>query len=137
MLIIIAAFANVFAFMDSDTENPIIMKYTSSNGFNAFLTIWLMMLGEFNLDGIQNGPMGSFICWVFFLLGSFMLIVVCLNMLIGIMTDTFSNVYSTQLQTSLKEKIDLMYDHIWLLDMKKEFQDQKYVIHICPEVMIR
>ena len=30
-----------------------------------------------------------------------------------------------------------MYDHIWLLDLKKEFKDQKYVIHICPEVMIK
>jgi len=66
-----------------------------------------------------------------------MLIVVCLNMLIGIMTDTFKKVYTTQLETSLKEKVDLMFDHIWLLDLKKEFLDQKYVILICPEVMIK
>jgi hypothetical protein len=38
--------------MDQDIENPIIMEYTSSKGFNAFLSVWLMMLGEFNLDGI-------------------------------------------------------------------------------------
>ena len=30
-----------------------------------------------------------------------------------------------------------MYDHIWLLDLKKEFQDQKYLIHICPEILIK
>jgi hypothetical protein len=30
-----------------------------------------------------------------------------------------------------------MFDHIWLLDMKEEFKDQKYVIHICPEVLIK
>ena len=55
----------------------------------------MMMLGEFNMEGIQNGPMGSYVAWVFFILGSFMLIVVCLNMLIGIMTDTFQHVYSS------------------------------------------
>ena len=53
-----------------------------------------MMLGEFNMVGIQNGPLGGYILWVFFIIGSFMLIVVCLNMLIGIMSDTFKNVYS-------------------------------------------
>ena len=28
-----------------------------------------------------------------------------------------------------------MYDHVWILDLKKEFHNQKYVIHICPEVI--
>ena len=95
MLIIITSFANVFAFMDYDSEHPIIDKYTDWTAFNSFITIWLLMLGEFNLEGMQNGLYGGYICWIFFIIGSFMLIVVCLNMLIAIMTDTFKKVYST------------------------------------------
>jgi hypothetical protein len=95
MLIIITAFANVFAFMDQDVKHPIIMRYTETPAFNSFLAIWLLMLGEFNMEGIHNGPLGGYICWMFFIIGSFMLIVVCLNMLIGIMSDTFKKVYSS------------------------------------------
>ena len=99
--------------------------------------MWLLILGEFHMDGMENGPFGGYVVWIFFIIGSFILIIVCFNMLIGIMTDTFQKVYKTKLQTSLKEKVDLMYDHVWLLDLKKEFKDQKYVIHICPEVLIK
>ena len=137
LLIIIIAFANCFSFMDTDQDHPIIEQYTEFRGFNAFLSIWLMMLGEYNPTGISNGPFGSYVCWIFFILGSFGLIIMGTNMMIGIMSDTFQKVYSNQLQTSLKEKIDLIYDHMWLLDLKEEFKNEKYVIHISPEVLAK
>jgi uncharacterized membrane protein YiaA len=95
LFIIITAFANCFSFMDSDDENPIIEKYTHSRTFNAFLSVWLLMLGEFNLTGLSDGPFGSYACWIFFILGSFGLIIMGTNMIIGIMTDTFQKVYKT------------------------------------------
>ena len=137
LLIIITAFANCFSFMDSDVENPIVEKYTSFRAFNAFLSIWLLMLGEYNPTGLSNGPFGSYVCWIFFILGSFLLIIMGTNMLVGIMTDTFHKVYRTQVQTSLKEKVDIIYDHCWLLDLNKEFENDKYVIHISPEVLTK
>jgi hypothetical protein len=123
LLLIIAAFANSFSFMDSDKDHPIIESYTDFGAFNAFLSMYLLMLGEFDTDAISNGPFGSYIAYIFFLLGSFVLILMGSNMLIAIMSDTFEKVYSTQDQTSLKEKVDIIYDHIWLLDLKKEFEN--------------
>jgi hypothetical protein len=137
LLIIITAFANSFSFMDSDDEHPIIEKYTSFRGFNAFLSIWLLMLGEYNPEGMSNGPFGAYVCWIFFILCSFILILMGTNMLIAIMSDTFTKVYTIQIQTSLKEKVDIIYDHVWLLDLKKEFENEKYIIHISPEVLAK
>ena len=51
--------------------------------------MWLLLLGEFNMDGMNDGPFGGYAVWSIFIVGSFILIIVCLNMLIGIMTDTF------------------------------------------------
>ena len=33
--------------------------------------------------------------------------------------------------------MDIIYDHLWLLDFKEEFKDEKYVIHISPEVIAK
>jgi hypothetical protein len=89
MLIVILAFSNVLSFLDQDSEHPIIRKVTNSQAFNAFLQMWILMLGEFNIEGMSNGPFGGYLTWTFFVIGSFLLIIVCMNMLIGIMTDTF------------------------------------------------
>ena len=95
------------------------------------------MLGEFDSELISNGSFGSYVNWIFFIIGSFVLVLMGSNMLIAIMADTFEKVYSTQEQTSLKEKVDIIYDHVWLLDLKKEFENYKYVIHISQEVLAK
>ena len=33
--------------------------------------------------------------------------------------------------------MDLIYDHMWLLNLKEEFKNDKYVIHISPEVLAK
>lgn len=57
--------------------------------------MWIMMLGEFNIEGMNNGPLGGYMTWGLFIICSFLIIIVCMNMLIGIMTDTFKNVYNS------------------------------------------
>jgi hypothetical protein len=51
--------------------------------------MYLVALGEFDLDGLSQGP-DNYIAYVFFFLASFLLLVVFMNMLIAIMGDTFS-----------------------------------------------
>ena len=96
LILIIIAFANSFSFMDADSANPIITKHTSFAAFNSFLSVWLMMLGEYDVEGMSNAPFGSFICWIFFIVGTFVLILMGSNMLIAIMSDTFTKVYTIQ-----------------------------------------
>lgn len=49
------------------------------------------------------------------------MMVVFMNMIIAIMGDTFANVMEAKFDNAMNENISLIYDHIWLIDLKKEF----------------
>lgn len=67
-----------------------------------------------------------------FLLSTFMTQVVFMNMLIAIMGDTYNAVYDGAVENGLKERVALMDDHLWLIDLQKEFKNQKYVLIVKP-----
>jgi len=67
-----------------------------------------------------------------FLLSTFMTQVVFMNMLIAIMGDTYNAVYDGAVENGLKERVALMDDHLWLIDLQKVFKNQKYVLIVKP-----
>lgn len=67
-----------------------------------------------------------------FLLSTFMTQVVFMNMLIAIMGDTYNAVYDGAVENGLRERVALMDDHLWLIDLQKEFKNQKYVLIVKP-----
>jgi hypothetical protein len=68
-------------------------EYIGVSFIDSIIAMYLVALGEFDLDGLMQGP-DKYGAWIFFLLGSFLLLVVFMNMLIAIMGDTFSYVQS-------------------------------------------
>jgi hypothetical protein len=66
--------------------------------------MYLLSLGEFDMDGFKDGP-NVYFAWFFFLLATFFLLVVFMNMLIAIMGETFSVVQSIQEETALAEQV--------------------------------
>ena len=65
------------------------------------------------------------------------MIVVFMNMIIAIMGNTFGEVMDKRYETALNENISLIYDHIWLLNLKEEFKDLKYIIRIIPDIPVK
>ena len=57
-----------------------------------------------------------------FLLATFIIAVVFMNMLIAIMGDTFGKVLEVAEESGLREQVVLIADHAWLLDLKKIFK---------------
>ena len=55
------------------------------------MSTYMMSLGEFDYGGYGTGP-DIYIVWIFFVLGTFLMLVVFMNMLIAIMGDTFGAV---------------------------------------------
>jgi hypothetical protein len=51
--------------------------------------MYLLMLGEFYIDGYKSGSY-SLLTWIFFMLATFIVLVVFMNLLIAIMSETFS-----------------------------------------------
>ena len=90
------------------------------------------MIGEFYLDDFKSGP-NSEIAWVYFVFASFVILVVFMNMLIAIMGETFSQVREQNEESQLCEQLGLIEDHIWLIDLQKEFKGKKYIISLSPD----
>ena len=67
-----------------------------------------------------------------FVLGTFLVSVVFMNMLIAIMSDTFADVESNKEINTLMEQIAMISDYEWLVDLQKVFNNQKYVIRVAP-----
>ena len=60
---------------------------------DSTLNQYLLMLGEFDLDGFENHA-NLTICYMIFILSTFITQITFLNMLIAIMGDTFDRVIS-------------------------------------------
>ena len=72
----------------------------------------------------------EYFIWVMFLLATFVNLIVFMNMLIAIMTQTFTDVMDNEQRSSLQEKISIIKDHIWLLDYKSLFKNKKYLMRV-------
>lgn len=86
-------FAEEFEYVPNNLNNPVL---------DNILNMWLLSLGEFNLDGLPNGPTSK-LAWLFFFGASFMNLTVFMNMLIIIISDVFTNVQSSLEETRLQE----------------------------------
>jgi len=51
--------------------------------------MWLLGLGEFSIDGYGSGT-DKYDAWLFFILATFLIMIVFMNMVIAIMTATFA-----------------------------------------------
>ena len=91
MVIILMSFANLFFILNNNTkteDNHYVKKFTGNSLIDAVINSYLMGLGNFNMDGYSSGPNVS-LMWTAFCIGSFLVVVVFMNMLIAIMSDTF------------------------------------------------
>lgn len=135
--LILTAFANVFFLLQlnvpaKDADNPILSSYYGSSVIDSFIGMYVMALGDFNYGGFAASANDG-VAWIFFLLGTFICLVVFMNMLIAIMGNTFGEVMDHQIENALKENLHLINDHIWLLDLRQEFKNMRYIIRVQPD----
>lgn len=91
LLIMLIAFASFFKILNKNTPGYLdadkyhyVDNYVGQSAFDSLIAMYLIALGEFDLDGYSNGP-NTVIVWIFFSLASFLILIVCMNMLIAIM----------------------------------------------------
>lgn len=99
------------------------------------ITVYFITVGEFFYDH-YNEPPNNVIIWPMFIVCNFLMAVVFMNMLIAIMSQTFSEVNSTKIESELEQRIALMTDYEDLFDMNKEFAGKKYIIYAKPAVTV-
>lgn len=137
VLIIIFAFANFFYVINMNRDG----KKTYYNSFygkehdivNSIVLMYKMgALGDFSTDELQQGyNAGS--AMTMFIIATFVILVVFMNMLIAIMGDTFGRVQETALENGLNEQVTLIVDHMFLIDINVLFEGKKYLMIVAPD----
>ena len=113
---------------DSDIIEPIFGLSIVDTTLNQYM----LMLGEFNMDGFKN-HVNNGMCYMIFLGSTFITQITFLNMLIAIMGDTFDKVMSQRPTYSLKNKLKLMADMkstINILSRRKNDDDYKCYLYV-------
>ena len=93
---------------------------------DSFVRSYLVGLGEFDMENFD--AQDSTFVWLFFILSTFVTQLIFMNLLIAIMGDTFDRVQEMKVQAATKEKISMIKDFIWMLDMEEEFKNSKYIL---------
>lgn len=135
--LIILAFANYFYVIDKNLrgleDDPSYYEnYVDNDGINSIISIYFLgALGDFDSGAYTTGY-DKFQAFFMFTLATFLIAVVFMNMLIAIMGETFGDVLASAEESGLNEQVVLINDHAWLLNLKKIFKNQKYIIRLEP-----
>jgi hypothetical protein len=95
--------------LNRTADNSIVDDPFGFWGLNMLLNQYLLALGEFNYENFANQPQ-SYLCYIFFVLATFITQIAMLNMLIAIMGDTFERVIENRDVNATKTKLELMSD---------------------------
>jgi hypothetical protein len=92
MLVIIGmAFANFYYVIDMGDKAQYVGAYTSNNVVNVLMEMYFISIGNSNTANYSQGE-NSGIIWTFFILASFIIVIVFMNLLISILSNTLDAV---------------------------------------------
>ena len=74
-----------------DAKEPLVPEYIGQPITDSVIQMWRIALGEFDDNGFGEGAYKPLI-YTFFILCTFIVLVVFMNMLIAIMSNTFAEV---------------------------------------------
>ena len=97
---------------EGDIISPVFDVYIIDSALNQYL----LMLGEFHMDGFQDHA-NLILCYLIFLISTFITQITFLNMLVAIMGDTFDRVIAQRPTFSLNNKLELMADMKSIIDI--------------------
>lgn len=133
LIFCLAAFANVLMILDNNREleeEKNITPFTGQIIFDAMIHAYLTGLGDFNKDNYSIAD--DVIVWIMFLLATFLVQLVFMNMLIAIMGESFGRITAIQEQSTLKEICGMIDDCHWLLEISDVFKSNRYILWLTP-----
>ena len=89
-------------------------------------------LGEFNYETFAEHPAGWLI-YIYFILATLFTQIMFLNMLIAIMSETFSTVSEAKERTALMERTHLYADFMWGIRLSKDLAGMRYLYVVKPD----
>ena len=99
-------------------NNDLVPDISNFWAFDAFETMYELGLGEFNTEPYMDNNHQGLMCYILFLLATFLIMIVFLNMLIAIMGDTFNQATAEKENNARITKLKIMGDYITLINPK-------------------
>jgi hypothetical protein len=137
LIIVLLAFTNFYFIIQTNVENEdndYVAPYTGLKFLDAFISMYLISLGEFELqiDGYQGGH-DKYVAWIMFLFSTLVLLLLFMNMLIAVMAEPFLFVSENANLYKYQQQISIIVDCIDVLDLKEIFSGKKYILIVRPE----
>ena len=136
LLMVLVAFMNsimVLQLNRGEDVAPIFESFTNFVPLDAIIHAYLTGLGDFGKDNYAEH--NGFVMWMFFLIATFIVQLVFMNLLIALMGDAYGEIMGIQEQSTMKELCCMMNDHIWMLEIKEIFQHSRYILSITPDAI--
>ena len=127
LIMTLFAFANSFYVLSLSNpvkEERFIKSYTDGLTFT-----FRLLLGDFDTEKFGDGH--SFWIWILFIGASIFLIVVLLNLLISIISESYSKIQENAKNSMYKELASLIYDNYFLTNYERK--SEKYIIIAKPD----
>ena len=96
----------------------------------SILYVYLAAIGEFGTDSFASGKETGLL-WAFFVITTFLLSIVMLNMLIAMMGQSYEKVSEVAEASMLKERMILIMENYFLIH-SNTFRKAKYLISFSP-----
>ena len=102
-------------------------RFTTNNFFLAIAWTWRNGVGDFRPEDFSANRF-LHLCEVIWLLCTFFVMILFMNLLIAVLSDSFKNIQETLENNLLKEMAIMMSENEILINRKKVFKDMKYLI---------
>ena len=123
---LIITFTNSFFVIATITYNDS-PRFTTNNFFLAIAWTWRNGVGDFRPEDFSANRF-LHLCEVIWLLCTFFVMILFMNLLIAVLSDSFKNIQETLENNLLKEMAIMMSENEILINRKKVFKDMKYLI---------
>jgi hypothetical protein len=121
------------AFGDSmrqiSSSNPEGKDFIDGTFFTGIAFIYRMVLGDFDTNGFGEIAVGY--VWILFILCTVFNMIIMMNLLIAIISESFAQVNSSSEQAGYQEMADLIYQHSIIIPFDRQrmyCDDKKYLI---------
>lgn len=98
----------------------------------SIIYVYMTSIGEFGTDTYSSSSGDSGLLWAFFVLTTFLLSIVLLNMLIAMMGQSYETVAQVAEASMLKERMQMIMENFFLKRVHA-FNKAKYLISFAPQ----
>ena len=136
MLFFIVLTMSFLFFLDLNSTEQ---KYNAAGGwFIVFIQSYRLALGDFEIAGdFEDNSEYMLTFWLIFIAGTMICLLIILNMIIAVMSETFTRVEEENVAHMYREKLIAILDKIHLFDKAtiNKFAEQRYLllVEVDPE----